>query len=50
MQELLFNYPGLDVRAGSVFDLLFDPTDTENPWGKITGVQLGESPLTCLNF
>ncbi|KAH9475256.1 tRNA uridine 5-carboxymethylaminomethyl modification enzyme MnmG [Psilocybe cubensis] len=40
MQNLLFNYPGLDVRAGSVFDLLFDPTNAENPWGKITGVQL----------
>ena len=41
MQELLFNYPGLDVRAGSVFDLLFDPLNLEDPWGKITGVQLG---------
>lgn len=40
MQDLLFNYRGLNVRAGSVFDLVFD-TDAENPWGKITGVKLG---------
>ena len=45
MQELLFNYPGLDIRAGSVFDLLFD-TEADNPWGKIVGVKLGESSLT----
>ncbi|KAF8966124.1 glucose inhibited division protein A-domain-containing protein [Flammula alnicola] len=39
MQKLLFDYPGLDVRAGSVFDLIFDP-DSDNPWGKVTGVKL----------
>lgn len=45
MQELLFNYPGLDIRAGSVFDLLFD-TEADNPWGKIIGVKLGEFSST----
>ncbi|KAF8197101.1 glucose inhibited division protein A-domain-containing protein [Pholiota molesta] len=39
MQELLFSYPSLDIRAGSVFDLLFD-TESDNPWGKIVGVKL----------
>ncbi|KAF5319318.1 hypothetical protein D9619_008689 [Psilocybe cf. subviscida] len=47
MQDLLFNYPGLDVRAGSVFDLVFD-TDAENPWGKITGVKLdNQQVISC---
>jgi tRNA uridine 5-carboxymethylaminomethyl modification enzyme len=44
MQELLFSYPGLDIRAGSVFDLLFD-TESANPWGKIVGVKLGQYAL-----
>ncbi|KJA15908.1 hypothetical protein HYPSUDRAFT_47967 [Hypholoma sublateritium FD-334 SS-4] len=39
MQEFLFNYPRLDIRAGSVFDLLFD-AEADNPWGKIVGVKL----------
>lgn len=43
MQQLLFNYPGLDVRAGSVFDLIFDRESTSsNIWGKVIGVQLGK--------
>lgn len=41
MQDLLFNYPGLDIRAGSVFDLLFD-TESNNAWGKVIGVKLGQ--------
>lgn len=41
MQSLLFNYPSLEVRAGSVFDLLFDDSDVGNPWGKVVGVKLG---------
>ena len=44
MQSLLFNYPGLEVRAGSVFDLLFDGSDVGKPWGKVVGVKLG-TPL-----
>ncbi|KAF8907035.1 glucose inhibited division protein A-domain-containing protein [Gymnopilus junonius] len=41
MQDLLFNYPGLDVRAGSVFDLIFDLSNSHNNiWGKVIGVQL----------
>ncbi|KAF9483702.1 glucose-inhibited division protein A subfamily [Pholiota conissans] len=39
MQELLFNYPSLDIRAGSVFDLLFEE-ESGNPWGKVAGVKL----------
>lgn len=45
MQELLSNYAGLDIRAGNVFDLLFD-TESDNPWGKIVGVKLSESSST----
>jgi len=41
MQQLLFSYPGLDVRAGSVFDLVFDRSESTNKWGEITGVKLG---------
>ena len=26
MKDFLLNYPNLDVRAGSVFDLVFNPT------------------------
>ncbi|CAA7266726.1 unnamed protein product [Cyclocybe aegerita] len=40
MQELLFNYPSLDVRARSVFDLLFDSDELGRPWGKVAGVKL----------
>lgn len=47
MQEILFNYPNLDVRAGSVFDLVFSHPDsnTTDPmkWGTIEGVKLGEN-------
>jgi tRNA uridine 5-carboxymethylaminomethyl modification enzyme len=45
MQSLLFNYPNLEVRAGSVFDLLFDDSDLGNPWGKVVGVKLGAGPF-----
>jgi hypothetical protein len=45
MQEMLFNYPGLDIREASVFDLVFDRSSSirtgVDVWGKITGVQLG---------
>ncbi|RDB21915.1 Mitochondrial translation optimization protein 1 [Hypsizygus marmoreus] len=42
MQEVLHNYTNLTIRAGSVFDLIFDHSDpsTSNRWGKILGVKL----------
>ena len=50
MQEILFNYPNLDVKTGMVFDLLFDHglprgsgSSAEQQWGKVTGVRLGKS-------
>lgn len=48
MKEILFDYPDLDVKAGIVFDLLFDhnaPRDglgAQKQWGKVTGVRFGE--------
>ena len=45
MQETLFNYPNLDVRAGSVFDLILDHTAASNgtagPNFALHGVRLG---------
>lgn len=48
MQEILFNYPNLDVRAAGVFDLIVDPLLDErmscsSEVGSITGVKLGGS-------
>ncbi|KAG8992861.1 Mitochondrial Translation Optimization [Tulasnella sp. JGI-2019a] len=51
MQKTIFNYPNLDVRAASVFDLVFDhdnidpgssssPSTSSPRWGKVTGVKL----------
>ena len=50
MQETLFNYPNLDVRAGSVFDLILDSTTASTgpagPTFAVQGVRLGnELPL-----
>ena len=43
MQLILNRYAGLEVRAGSAFDLVFDNTEpSSNPWGKISGVLLGK--------
>ena len=43
MQLILNSYPGLEIRAGSAFDLVFDNTDpSSNPWGEISGVLLGK--------
>ncbi|TFK38386.1 glucose inhibited division protein A-domain-containing protein [Crucibulum laeve] len=39
MQEILNNYPRLDIRAGGVFDLVLDHS-LEDRWGKIIGVKL----------
>ena len=52
MQGTLNNYPNLDVRAGSVFDLVFDvPPSLNGPPSKIVGVKLGmpSTPL-CLHL
>lgn len=60
MQYFLFNnYPNLDVRAASVFDLVFALGGSKSTsgsarskgkarWGKVEGVKLGTSsiPLT----
>lgn len=45
MQETLFagNYKNLDVRAASVFDLVFEheAASAGGQWGSISGVKLG---------
>jgi tRNA uridine 5-carboxymethylaminomethyl modification enzyme len=49
MQKFILNYPNLDVRAGSVFDLVFNPTlppayepsSSRNVLAAIDGVRLG---------
>jgi len=39
MQLILNSYVGLEILAGSAFDLVFDNTEpSSNPWGKISGV------------
>jgi tRNA uridine 5-carboxymethylaminomethyl modification enzyme len=46
MQETLFNYPNLDIRAGSVFDLILDHTAASNgtagPTIAVRGIRLGD--------
>lgn len=53
MQSILFDYPNLDVKTGTVFDLVFDhsspvepvaSTSTSEPlvhWGSVKGIKLG---------
>lgn len=58
IQKTLLNYPGLDIRAGSVFDLDFDsdpplqlhgvPHPTTEAIRKIRGVRLGRCGLRTL--
>ncbi|KAG8925493.1 Mitochondrial Translation Optimization [Tulasnella sp. 418] len=51
MQQTLSNYPNLTIRAGSVFDLLYDHTHaginslTGAPphWASVAGVRLGKT-------
>jgi tRNA uridine 5-carboxymethylaminomethyl modification enzyme len=50
MQDLLFNYPNLDVKAASVFDLVLSegpsmPGEHTTTRRRVTGVRLGLSPL-----
>ncbi|KZT30098.1 glucose-inhibited division protein A subfamily [Neolentinus lepideus HHB14362 ss-1] len=41
MQDTILHYPNLDVRAGSVFDLVFGSEELRNGvWGNIQGVKL----------
>ncbi|KAF6752712.1 glucose inhibited division protein A-domain-containing protein [Ephemerocybe angulata] len=41
MQDILFSYPGLDIKAASVFDLVIEQSENATgPSGKITGVKL----------
>lgn len=47
MQDIVFNYPNLDVRAASVSDLVFDhqvasSSSSSTVWGTVRGVRLGE--------
>ena len=46
MQDIMGRYPGLDIRAGSVFNLVFDHShealEDKKRWGKVVGVKLGE--------
>jgi tRNA U34 5-carboxymethylaminomethyl modifying enzyme MnmG/GidA len=49
MQHYLLSYPNLDVRAGSVFDLVlnytvppaYEQSSSRNVWAAIDGVRLG---------
>jgi hypothetical protein len=49
MQHTLLNYPKLDVRPGSVFDLVLSRTapqahassSSENIWATVDGIRLG---------
>ncbi|KAF5347812.1 hypothetical protein D9756_010292 [Leucocoprinus leucothites] len=41
MQGILHNYPGLDIKTGSVFDLVLDQSTAEHGrWAKVIGVKL----------
>ncbi|KAJ7027535.1 mitochondrial translation optimization protein [Mycena alexandri] len=44
MQSAILEQPNLDVRAGSVFDLVFDYSQP-NHWGKISGVKLDSGEI-----
>jgi tRNA uridine 5-carboxymethylaminomethyl modification enzyme len=51
MQHTLLHYPNLDVRAGSVFDLVLNhtkppayvPDSDQNVWATIDGIRLGRA-------
>ena len=46
MQQILFSYPGLDVIAGSVFDLKFEHSELDHEGVKISGLTLGTFHLS----
>lgn len=46
MQDVISNYPNLDVRAAAVSDLVFDhqvasSSSSRSVWGTVAGVRLG---------
>ena len=51
MQHTLLRYPNLDVRAGSVFDLVLNHTNPpayvpdygQNVWATVDGLRLGRT-------
>ena len=53
MQRSLLNYPNLDVRPGTVFDLVlnhtlppaYEPSSSRNVWATMDGVRLGTTFL-----
>ncbi|KAK7039413.1 mitochondrial translation optimization protein 1 [Favolaschia claudopus] len=47
MQKAIHQQPNLHVRAGSVFDLVFDHSQPMGPnqWGRITGVKLDSGEI-----
>lgn len=52
MQHTLSTYPNLDIRSGSVLDLVFDNSRfngesgaNQETWGTVTGVRLGNFPF-----
>ncbi|KAJ2933765.1 hypothetical protein H1R20_g3317, partial [Candolleomyces eurysporus] len=48
MQNILFNYPGLSIKAASVFDLVIEestPGSGSGSVGKVTGVKLDSGEL-----
>ncbi len=48
MQEALNRYPNLDIRAGSVFDLVLGPPPMSHdvPRSEVKGVKLGSFPIS----
>jgi tRNA uridine 5-carboxymethylaminomethyl modification enzyme len=46
MQKILFNYPGLDVFTGSVFDLKFEHSELDHNGVRISGLMLGAFHLS----
>ncbi|KAG2018643.1 mitochondrial translation optimization protein [Coprinopsis cinerea AmutBmut pab1-1] len=45
MQKILHNYPNLDIKAGSVFDLIIERSHTDAGWGRVQGVQLDSGEI-----
>lgn len=50
MQDIILNYPNLDVRSASVFDLEFDhailsTSSSTSAWGAVTGVRLDSGEI-----
>ena len=51
IQDVVHNYPNLDIRAGSVFDVVLDQSDnTLGRWEKTAGVKLGTHVATQIIY